>query len=444
VQSGVVSIAELDEGVRHVLRMKFALGLFDHPYVDEGKEATAMLRPEYLQTARTAAEQSFVLLKNEPGPGGKPLLPLSHDIHRIAVIGPLTEDPATMLGAWAGLGQGEDVASLRSGLVQLLGKENVFQAKGSEFRDGTDQEMAEGIAVANKADAVILTLGEHPFEMSGEAASRSHLDLPGRQQELLEKVVATGKPVVLLLFSGRPLTVPWAFAHVPAVLASWFPGIQAGPALVRTLFGESNPSGKLVVSWPRSVGQVPIYYDALNTGRPADKVDLTKPPGDGDDKFVSRYIDELNSPQFPFGYGLSYTSFGYGPTEISANELHASILEAALKSGRTPVALTVSASVTNTGRIAGDEVVQLYVRLQGTSVAQPVRALKGFQRISLAPGETRKVTFSLDPESFALWNDHNLLAVEPSHVTVWVSPNSASGTAATLEITDSKNAKSRD
>jgi len=444
VQSRVVSSAELDEAVRHVLRMKFALGLFDNPYVDESKEAAAMLRPEYLQVARTAAEQSFVLLKNEPGPGGKPLLPLSHDIHRIAVIGPLTEDPATMLGAWAGLGQGEDVASLRSGLVQLLGEENVFQAKGSEFRDGADQEIAEGVAIANKADAVILTLGEHPFEMSGEAASRSHLDLPGRQQELLEKVVATGKPVVLLLFSGRPLTVPWAFEHVPAVIASWFPGTQAGPALVRTLFGESNPSGKLVISWPRSVGQVPIYYNALNTGRPADKADLTKPPGDGDDKFVSRYIDELNSPQFPFGYGLSYTSFGYGPTEISAKELHASILEAALKSGRTPVALTASASVTNTGRIAGEEVVQLYVRLQGTSVAQPVRALKGFQRISLAPGETRKVTFSLDPEAFALWNDHNLLAVEPSHVTVWVSPNSASGAAATLEITDSKTAKSRD
>ena len=434
VKTGVVSQAELDDAVRHVLRVKFALGLFENPYVDESKEAAAMLHPEYLEVARAAAEQSFVLLKNAPGPSGAPLLPLSRDFHKIAVIGPLADDPATMLGTWAGLGEGRDVSSLHAGLVQRLGEENVFQAKGTGFREGSDQEMADAISIANKADVVILTLGEHPFEMSGEASSRSKLDVPGRQQELLEKVVATGKPVVLLLFSGRPLTLPWAFEHVPAVIASWFPGIQAGPALVRTLFGESNPSGKLVVSWPRSVGQIPLYYNALSTGRPADKADLNKAPGDGDDKYVSRYIDELNILQFPFGYGLSYTSFGYGPTEISAKQLHAGELNSALAAEKTSPALTASASVTNTGKTSGDEVVQLYVRLEGTSVAQPVRALKGFQRISLAPGETRKVTFPLDPESLALWNDHNRLAVEPSRVTVWVSTNSASGTAATLNI----------
>ncbi len=433
VESGVVSQAKLDEAVRHVLRVKFALGLFENPYVDESKEAGAMLRPEYLAVARTAAERSFVLLKNALGPSGTPLLPLSSKVRKVAVIGPLADDPGMMLGAWAGLGQGGDVAPLQAGLVQRLGKENVLRSKGTGFREGTDQEMSDAITIANQVDLVILTLGEHPFEMSGEAASRSKLDVPGRQQELLEKVVATGRPVVLLLFSGRPLTLPWAFEHVPAVVASWFPGVQAGPALVRTLFGESNPSGKLVVSWPRALGQVPLYYNALSTGRPADKADLTK-PGEGDDKYVSRYIDELNSPQFPFGYGLSYTSFGYGSTEISAKHLNAAALNGALKTGKTSTALTASATVTNTGKAPGDEIVQLYVRLQGTSVAQPVRALKGFQRISLAPGETRKVTFSLDPESFALWNDHNRLAAEPSLVTVWISPNSAGGTAATLEI----------
>ena len=431
VESKAVSEAELDDAVRHVLRVKFALGLFENPYADEGKEAAAMLHPEYLKTARAAAEQSFVLLKNAAGPGGPPLLPISSSVHKVAVIGPLTDDPAFMLGAWAGQGRGEDVATLRAGLAQHLGEGNVLQAKGTGFLNGTDQEMSAAVATAQQADLVILALGEHPFEMSGEAASRSRLDVPGRQQELLEKIVATGKPVVLLLFSGRPLTLPWAFEHVSTVMAAWFPGVQAGPALVSTLFGETNPSGKLVVSWPRSVGQLPLYYNALNTGRPADKADLTK-PGEGDDKYVSRYLDELNSPQFPFGFGLSYTTFRYEATEVSAKTLKAGELNSGLAGGKT--VLTASTSVTNIGKTSGDEVVQLYVRLQGTSVAQPVRALKGFQRITLAPGETRKVTFSITPEALALWDDHNQLAVEPSRVTIWVSPDSASGTAASLKI----------
>jgi len=432
VQSGVASQEQLDDAVRHVLRVKFALGLFDNPYTDEGKESAAMLRPEYLAVARKAAEQSFVLLKNAPGPSGTPLLPLSSDVHKIAIIGPLLDDPASMLGTWAGLGDGKDVVALRAGLAQHLGDGNVFQAKGTGFTAGTDEEMADAVAAANKADIVILTLGEHPFEMSGEASSRSKIDVPGRQQELLEKIVATGKPVVLLVFSGRPLTLPWAFEHVPAVMASWFPGIQAGPALVSTLFGETNPSGKLVVSWPRSLGQIPLYYNALSTGRPADKADLSKPPAGGDDKYVSRYIDSLNSPQFPFGYGLSYTTFGFGGTDISTRQLNAGTLNASL--GGDKGVLTASATVTNTGKVAGDEVVQLYVRLQGTSTAQPVRALKGFNRVTLAPGETKTVTFSLDPGAFSLWDDQNRLAVEPSHVTVWISGDSASGTPASLEI----------
>ena len=434
VKSGAVSQAELDEAVRHVLRVKLALGLFENSYTDESQEAAAMLRPESLAAARTAAERSFVLLKNAAGPGGAPLLPISSEVHKIALIGPLTDDPAMMLGAWNGQSRGEDVASLRASLAQRFGEGNVVQAKGTGFVAGSDQEMADAVAAAQTADLVILALGEHPFEMSGEASSRSMLGVPGRQQELLEKIVAAGKPVVLLLFSGRPLTLPWAFEHVPAVVAAWFPGVQAGPALVRTLFGESNPSGRLVVSWPRSVGQLPLYYNALSTGRPADKVDQSQPPTNGDSKFVSRYIDQMNSPQFPFGYGLSYTTFSLSATEIDAKELRAAQLGRGLESGHASTALTASATLTNTGKTAGEEVVQLYVRLQGTSTAQPVRALKGFQRVSLAPGETRKVSFPLGPEALALWDDHNRLAVEPAHVTVWVSEDSASGTAASLEI----------
>ena len=262
--------------------------------------------------------------------------------------------------------------------------------------------------------------------MTGEAASRAHLKLPGRQQELLEKVVAAGKPVVLIIFSGRPLTLPWAFEHVPAVIAAWFPGIQAGPALVRTLYGESNPSGRLVVSWPRTVGQEPLYYNALSTGRPA--------VAGSDPKYVSRYIDEESTPQFPFGFGLSYSTFQYGATQIDSKTLKASQLRSALNKKVAP-ALTATAAVTNSGSVAGEEVVQLYVRLEGTSTAQPVRALKGFQRVSLAPGETKKVTFNLAPDAFALWSIDNQFTVEAAKATVWISPNSAAGTGSPLEIT---------
>jgi beta-glucosidase len=436
VTSGQVPQARLDESVRNVLRLKFALGLFEHPYADEAREAGAMLRPDSIALAQRAAERSFVLLKNSPGPDNAPILPLSKRVQRIALIGPLADDLPSALGSWAGLGRGEDVISFHAALAKHVGEQNLIHVKGVGITGGTDEDLAAAVAASGKADVVILTLGESGGEMTGEATSRAFLGLPGRQQELLEKIVATRKPVVLILFSGRPLTLPWAFDHVPAVLAAWLPGIQAGPALVRTLYGESNPTGKLVVSWPRSVGQEPLYYNALNTGRPADKTDLTNPPGGSDDTYVSRYIDERNDPQFPFGHGLSYTTFRYGPTEISGGQLRASELTAGLhdSADRTKAVLTASANVTNTGSRPGEEVVQLYVRLNGTSVAQPVRALKGFQRISLAPGETKKVAFAMVPDAFALWNDRNQRVVEPAKVTVWISPDSARGSPATIQI----------
>jgi beta-glucosidase len=375
-----------------------------------------------------------VLLRNVAAAGGKPLLPISTDVKTVAVIGPLADNPSDPEGVSAATAAKSGVLSFPAELARRLGEGNVLRPRGVGILKGSDEDIAAAVAAAKRADLVILTLGEAP-DMSGEAASRSDLGLPGRQQELLEAIVNTGKSVVLILFSGRPLTVPWTFEHVPAVLAAWFPGTETGPALARTLFGESNPSGKLVVSWPRSVGQEPLYYNALSTGRPPGKIDLTRPPTDVESKYVSRYIDEQNSPQFPFGYGGSYTSFGYGPTEIGKTQLSAAELNRRL-SGKvgTREALTVEATVSNTGLRAGEELVQLYVRLQGTSTAQPVRALKGFQRIALAPGETKRVTFHLAPDAFAIWNDRNQFAVEPAKVTVWISPDSASGSDAKLEI----------
>ena len=433
VRSGAVPVASIDESVRRVLRVKLALGLFEHPYADEAGAKQAFFLPESLHLAQTIAERSFVLLKNTPVPGGRSLLPISKDVKTVAVIGPLADNPSDPEKKNGSTAAPDGVLSFPAELGRRLGDGNVLRATGAGILTGTDEEIAAAVATAQRADLVILTLGESP-EMSGEAASRANLGLPGRQEELLEAIVKTGKPVVLILFSGRPLTVPRAFGHVPTVLAAWFPGTEAGPALARTLFGESNPSGKLTVSWPRSVGQEPLYYNALNTGRPADSTDLTKPPSDSDSKYVSRYLDEQNTPQFPFGYGGSYTTFRYGPTEISKSQLSAAALNQRLGKGERSSPLTVEATVSNTGSRMGDEIVQLYVRLQGTSTAQPVRALKGYRRITLAPGETKKVKFELAPDAFAIWNDRNQFSVEPCKVTVWISPDSASGSDAKLEI----------
>jgi len=431
VSSGQATPAELDQAVRDVLRVKLALGLFDHPYVDEGAAAKALYHADSIALAQSAAERSFVLLKNANGADGKALLPLTKEPKDIAIIGPLADDSSYPNGAPEGSGPR---VSLPNAVAQYVGEKHVFRYKGVGILDGKDEEIAAAVAGAQKADLAILTLGESP-DMSGEAASRAHLGLPGRQQELLEAVVRTGKPVVLILFSGRPLTVPWAFDHVPAVIAAWLPGISGGPALARTLFGDVNPSGKLVVSWPRSVGQEPLYYNALNTGRPPGDTDLTTPPADITAKYLSRYIDEQNSPQFPFGYGGSYTTFSYGTTTISTHNLSAAALNKGLGArASTSIALTAEADISNTGSRTGDEVVQLYIQLRGTSVAEPVRALKGFQTVSLAPGETKRVKFELKPEAFAIWNDQNQFAAEPAKVSVWISPDSAHGAPAQADI----------
>jgi beta-glucosidase len=435
VKSGKVSQATLDEAVRRALRVKFALGLFENPYTDESRKNQGPLTAENLEVARVAAQRSLVLLKNDSVEGHN-VLPLGQAVKTVALIGPLGDDATNMLGSWAGRGNPADAVTLKTALAQRLGAANVKYAKGAEIREATNEQIDEAVAAANAADVAILALGEDANSMTAEAGSRAHLNLPGRQEELLEKVSATGKPVVLILFSGRPLILHWAFDHVPAVLAAWFPGVQAGPALVKTLFGETPPTGKLVVSWPHAIGQIPLYYNALNTGRPAPKSALTSLPAKGENKYSSRYVDEQNGPQFPFGYGLTYTQFSYTNPQVGAAHLSARTLNDELRkpNGTGKHVLTVTANVTNTGNVAAEEVVELYFGLRGTSVEEPVRALKAFQRVSLAAGETKKVSFELGAEAFALWDINNEWKVEPSKVNLWVSPDSATGEAVEIEI----------
>jgi beta-glucosidase len=415
------------------------MGLFDHPYTDESNESAAFLRPESLAVAKTAATRSIVLLRNETV-SGAPLLPLSAKVSSLALIGPLADDAGNMIGSWGGLGRGEDAITLRRALTQKLGESRVRYAKGGDILNASDSDISAAVSAAQNSDVAILALGEDAPGMTGEAASRAWFGLPGRQQDLLEKVAATGKPVVLILFSGRPLTLPWAFEHVPAVLAAWYPGLQAGNALADLLLGDAAPTGHLPLSWPRSVGQEPLYYNALNTGRPA--TDPDHPAEKGETKYVSRYIDEKNTPQFPFGFGLTYTSFRYGATSVSTTTAGASAKEVSVSSLRQALAakskkvLSVTADITNTGSRAGETMAQLYVRFDGTSIAMPVRMLKGFQSVTLAPGESRKVTFDVDASSFAFWGAENTFGVEPAHVTLWVAPSSVEGEPTMLNIVE--------
>lgn len=433
VQSGQVPQSAIDDAARRVLRVKFAMGLFEHPYANESKESSAMLRPESVALARTAAEHSLVLLRNE-AVSGSPILPLATKVSSVALIGPLADDAGNMIGSWGALGRGEDAVTLRHALTAKLGESRVHFSKGTDILKGSDGEIDAAVRAAQEADVAILALGEDAPTMTGEAASRTDLGLPGRQQELLEKVSATGKPVVLILFSGRPLTLPWTFEHIPAVLAAWYPGVQAGNAILDVLFGDASPTGHLPLSWPRSVGQEPLYYNALNTGRPAS--DPAHPKEEGETKYISRYIDEPDSPQFPFGFGLTYTSFSYGASQANARQLSLAALNRALAAPdkNSPV-LSVSAELKNTGTRTGESLAQLYVRLEGTSIAMPVRMLKGFQSVTLAPGEIRKVTFNLDATTFAFWGGENTFGIEPARVTIWIAPNSAEGQGTTLEIT---------
>jgi beta-glucosidase len=424
VRAGKVTEAAVDEAVRRILRVKIALGLFENPYTAGAEDPSGPISPDYLQAAREAAEKSFVLLKNEAVGGGAPVLPLASDARTLALIGPLADSQRDMLGSWSACGKPEDVVTLRAALAERARQDGLelIVAQGTEINGTSEAGFSEAVEAARRADVVVLALGEEAVTMTGEAASRAFLDLPGNQQQLLEAVVAAGTPTVLVLFSGRPLALTPVVGKFSAILEAWFPGVQAGHALVRVLFGDVNPSGRLTLSFPRSVGQEPLYYNSLNTGRPATGLDLSRPPGSSvDEKYRSRYIDEHNLPLFPFGFGLSYTTFEYSEPTASASQVSVDALN------RGQASIRVSADVRNTGNRAGEEVVQLYIRLRGTSVARPVRELKGYQRVELAPNESRRVEFTLGREALSFWNIEMKQVVEPAELTIWIGPDSQSG-----------------
>jgi beta-glucosidase len=417
VRSGQVPMAVVDEAVRRVLRVKFALGLFEHPYA-QGVEVTAAV-PEHRPLVRKAAEESIVLLKND-NVAGAALLPLAPERKKIALIGPLADEAAEMVGAWGGAGRDPDIIPIRQALLERAQKTGgaLLYAKGTEIDDASQAGFAEAVKAVQDADVAVLALGESNA-MSGEAGSRAYLDLPGNQEQLLEAVAATGKPIVLLVFSGRPLVLDWAAQHVSAILEVWFPGVEAGHAIANILYGEVSPSGKLPMSFPRAVGQEPLFYNQFPTGRPATGIDLSNPPG-GDTRFFSRYIDVSNSALFPFGFGLSYASFSYSNVKVSRT----SVPLAQAVANRSTALVEATATVTNRGNRTATEVVQCYVRNLGASVEQPVRSLEGFERVTLAPGESKQVTFPLGFNELSFYNVASVRTMEATDYTVWIGGSS--------------------
>jgi beta-glucosidase len=429
VHSGQVPMRVVDEAVRRVLRVKFALGLFEHPYARGTEVITAV--PEHRPLVRQAAEESLVLLQNKAIGSTPAILPLSKQPKKIALIGPLADAPDEMQGAWGGGALLPDVMTVKKALdarVQQTGGDLLY-ARGTEIDGHSEDGFADAVEKAAQADVVILALGESGM-MSGEAGSRSHLGLPGDQQALLEKVVATGRPVVLLVFSGRPLVLTWAADHVAAIIEAWFPGTEAGSAIDRILYGDVSPSGKLPMSFPRDVGQEPLYYNQLPTGRPASPADAVLPPAPND-RFVSKYLDVPNDALFPFGYGLSYSNFAY--TEVSVSRSAIPLREAQRDDALKLV--TATATIKNDGDRPATEVVQCYVRNRGASLEQPVRSLEGFQRIALNPGESRKVTFDLGFPELSFYRNDGKAVVEPTDYTVWIGGSSLATDHASFKIT---------
>jgi beta-glucosidase len=453
VRSGMIPESVVDEAVRRVLRVKFALGLFDHPYTQPGPACDAT--PERRALAREVADETFVLLKNDPVAGRGTLLPFAGKAKTVALIGPLADDPREMLGAWAPAGDPKYVITLKTALAEKLGARLLY-ARGCELLSGEDanvlkrvsftgpteedehlpvpddaKTIAEAVETAKKADVAILALGESASWMEGEASSRATLGFTGAQEQLLEAVVATGKPVILIVLAGRPLELKWAAAHVPAIIEAWSPGIEAGPALTDVLFGDVNPSGKLPASLPRAVGQEPLYYAQLPTGRPA-KGDLSHLPRNSDEKFVSRYMDEENSALFPFGWGLSYTTFSYSQPTVSRATVP---IGEVISSGHNSIT-TVGVDVKNTGSVIGTEIVQLYIRNTSASVEQPVRELKGFARITLAPGEQKHVEFPLGFDELNFYNSESKRTVEPTTYKIWVGGSSLATAETELKVVE--------
>ncbi len=406
VKEKKVPMALIDDAVKRILRKKFELGLFDDPFKfnNEEREQKALNNPEHRKVARAMAAKSIVLLKNEKG-----ILPLSKSTKTIAFIGPLVKEYKQNMGFWSvelpELDYTKEIVSQWDGLQNKVGKNTqLLYAKGCDIEGDNKEGFAEAVAVANQADVVILSIGERR-DQSGEAKSRSNLRLPGVQEELVKAIQATGKPVVVLINAGRPLIFNWTADQVPAILYTWWLGSEAGNAIADVLFGDYNPSGKLPMSFPREEGQIPIYYNHFNTGRPA--------PNETATNYVSAYIDLKNSPKFPFGYGLSYTTFNYSDLQLSKK---------VMKKNEN---ITVSFTLTNTGKFDGEEVVQLYLKDQVGSVVRPVKELRDFQKVFLKAGASQKITFTIDKEKLAFYNAKLEWAPEPGAFEVQLGSSSA-------------------
>lgn len=434
VASGKLPVSVLDEAVRRVLRVKFRAGLFENPYTDPQREHNDILTTESLQIARKMAQESIVLIKN------RGLLPLDKNTKTIAMIGPLADDKAAQLGSWVAQGRAADAVSPLEGIKAKAPGVEVLYAKGVDINSfevsggtGVGAPVAapapstatgvqnvgsttgpanidDAVRAAQKADVVILFLGELAG-MTGEASSRASLDLPGKQEQLLEAIVATGKPVVLVLESGRPLDIRWANDHVSAILQAWYPGVQSGNAIADILFGDVSPSARMAISWPRSVGQIPVYYNHKNTGRP------TSP-----DRWHTGYLDESREPLFPFGYGLTYTTFQYSNLRIEAPTVAPTGI------------LRVTAELQNTGQRVGTEVVQFYVHDRVAPTSRPVRELKGFSRVTLAPGEHKTVEFSVTANDLGSYDPSMKWIVPAGAYDVWIAPNAVEGVQGEFQI----------
>ncbi|HRN56790.1 MAG TPA: glycoside hydrolase family 3 C-terminal domain-containing protein [Agriterribacter sp.] len=421
LQEGKVTQKSIDDACRKILEAKYRLGLFDDPYryCDGNRAASEIFTAAHLQKARETASQSFVLLKNHDD-----LLPLKKD-GTIALVGPLADAKENMTGTWSVSADFSKAVSLLSGLQNAAGsKANILYAKGSNLTEDSLLEqratmfgkslhrdeisdsvlLKEALSVAAQSDVIVAALGE-AAEMSGESAGRTNLDIPDVQKRLLKALVKTGKPVVLVLFTGRPLTLVWEQQHVPAILNVWFGGTEAGNAIADVLFGDVNPSGKLTTTFPQNIGQVPLYYNHKNTGRPLAE-------GQWFQKFRSNYLDVSNDPLYPFGFGLSYTNFSYGNIALGSNTLRAN------------QKITAAVVVTNTGARRGKETVQLYIRDMVGSITRPVKELKGFQKIELEPGESKKVEFTISVDDLKFYNSDLQYIAEPGDFKIFIGTNS--------------------
>jgi beta-glucosidase len=405
VKDGEVSEKAIDDAVRNILRIKFRLGLFENPYIDPELASRIIMSKKNVDMALKVAQKCIVLLKNDNN-----ILPLDKNVKRIAVIGPLADSKDAPLGPWSCIGDSSNVVTVLEGLKSRAPDDcEVLYAKGCQITEASYDGFEEAIKIAKKAEKVILVVGESR-DMSGEAASRAYLDLPGIQRDLVEEIYNTGVQVILVLMNGRPLAISWSAENIPSILETWFSGVQAGNAIADIIFGNYNPSAKLPVTFPYTVGQVPIYYNHKNTGRPPSPLS----------KWNSKYIDAPFTPLYPFGYGLSYTQFEYSNLKIDKKKV------------KVGGEVTISVDIKNTGSYEGTEVAQLYVNDVVSNVTTPIKELKGFKSVKLKPGEEKTVKFTLNIEQLGIYDENMQYIVEPGVFEIMVGKSSSD-----IQLTDS-------